>query len=146
MDPRNRAILEKQRLEVGAGGRCAMTASHTINDARDRYVVLLDHFGQMGASAPDRKAIREASGHTATGGMVANDSDLVGGHLCEWVGGATGPKTHIRLTAEGRFWAAAVRAATERGFTLQEYIARALEGLANQERRGWSVSDLELDR
>jgi hypothetical protein len=96
------------------------TDDKTINEARDEYLVLLDEFHSAGANDEERKKIREESGHRWTSGMVMSDGDLVGGHLLEWV---DADHSRIRLTNEGRFWAAAKRAATEQGQTVKEYLA-----------------------
>jgi hypothetical protein len=101
-----------------------------INDARDEYLVQLDEFHPNGADGTERKKIREKSGHRWTAGMVMSDGDLVGSHLLEWVGPERGPMGRIRLTNEGRFWAGAKRAATERGQTVKAYLIRGLDSLS----------------
>lgn len=100
----------------------------TINDARDEYLLLLDQYPQ-GANGEERRTIRERSGHQWTAGMVMSDGDLVGGHLLEWVDAERGDAGRLKLTNEGRFWAAAKRAAVEQGLTVKEYVATRLATL-----------------
>jgi hypothetical protein len=104
-----------------------MSEIPTVDRGRDAYLVLLDEFGPIGATEHERAAIRSESGHHWTAGMVMSDHDLVGSHLCEWVDGSHGPKTHLRLTMVGRFWAAASRAATEQGLTVHDFLVRSLK-------------------
>ena len=101
-----------------------MSTDPKINEARDRYLVLLDEYWPQGANTEQRKTISDVSGHHWPAGMIQGRGDKPGGHLCMWVGGPDGPKTHLTLTEEGRFWAAAKRAAAAVGMTVDSYLAK----------------------
>ncbi len=94
-----------------------------LHTRRINYLTLLSEKGSAGANADERRDIRKASGHRWTAGVVAQkDDEDVNGHLCEWVGGPDGPKSHLVPTAEGAFWVAAERLAREQGVNLQESL------------------------
>jgi hypothetical protein len=97
-----------------------------LGTQRTDYLMMLSDYGPRGASAAERKHIRDTLFPHPGEGNAAQDDDLVNSHLCEWVGGGNGQSAHLRPTAEGALWAAAAHLAKQQGLSVRILLLKQL--------------------